>query len=806
MASYIPPTEDLAIFDPSVFKKSTDPLTIVEADKRYLRFPNAQGTENFVDMNVYGDATIDGQITATGDLFLNPVGSIDCNGKTINMTGGEIHNVPLIHSQNNQDIVIEGKGTGDVILKTNNADTLTIADDGSVIVLNPSLHTPVPTSSTLSGVLSNGNNAGINNINMNNNSILNLNNVSSLNNNDITIEGKGTGDVVLKTNNLNRVIISDTGTIDVSSNTIQSVSNINSRTNQNMILDAKGASNSLILRGDASNAITVNGAGNIGVDFPIFMTANLPTRREIQTSAVNFSNAGVNPYNSTTRSQMYNSGPSFYIINSNTSGNTRFIVKDASNADINALDITSSALTVANNVNLAMGPGNGVISQTNITGTITPVNYLKKTDIRYNSNSATGVGTSALDVYDDFNNRGFFFLPNSGSGSLGNTNQQNDACITSRVQNGGVLTLSNWNSNLRNGIRIGTTDASNCFVSLQCGQNSTADWTEFRMDYTRTGGANTTTTSFNNTINFNPGGNLAPARRQLTGLGTLNFTDILGNTTAGTRNSLLYMDSSLVVPGMIYDCSLNNGNHIFTVNTNAGAKTSPFYVGPTLTSCLNTLSVRNANTTSNRLDISTGNSSFTTTMTARNGTASSNSILEINAVAVDANLAETPVKNISFTTTAINNYLPITLNTGSLAPADVGSLGGSITTDVGIVSNITTSSSVRSAANYTIPSAGVYLINACFNFGTVLNDAQFSRMACGVSSTNNAFNTTGAYSVSNWNWDSLFTIQHPATDRRPVSCVLRFTGSGTIYFNYVSEFNSPANTSIALTYTITRIG
>lgn len=69
-------------------------------------------------------------ITSSADLILNPVGSIDCNGKTINMTGGEIHNCDLIHSQNNTDIVIEGKGTGDIILKTNSVNRLTITDAG----------------------------------------------------------------------------------------------------------------------------------------------------------------------------------------------------------------------------------------------------------------------------------------------------------------------------------------------------------------------------------------------------------------------------------------------------------------------------------------------------------------------------------------------------------------------------------------------------------------------------------------------------------------------------------------------------
>lgn len=70
------------------------------------------------------------QITATGDLTLNPVGAIECSGKNINVTNGSISNIPLIHSQNNTNIIIEGKGTGDIILKTNSVDRITIGNTG----------------------------------------------------------------------------------------------------------------------------------------------------------------------------------------------------------------------------------------------------------------------------------------------------------------------------------------------------------------------------------------------------------------------------------------------------------------------------------------------------------------------------------------------------------------------------------------------------------------------------------------------------------------------------------------------------
>ncbi len=69
-------------------------------------------------------------IDTTGDLILDPVGSINTNGSTLDMGSGEIHKCPLIHSQNNNDIIVEGLGTADVILKTGTVDRITVRDDG----------------------------------------------------------------------------------------------------------------------------------------------------------------------------------------------------------------------------------------------------------------------------------------------------------------------------------------------------------------------------------------------------------------------------------------------------------------------------------------------------------------------------------------------------------------------------------------------------------------------------------------------------------------------------------------------------
>jgi len=71
-------------------------------------------------------------IDTTGNLILNPVGNVDLSGNTLDMGNGEIHKCPLIHSQTNNDIIVEGLGTADVILKTNSVNRLTISDTGTL--------------------------------------------------------------------------------------------------------------------------------------------------------------------------------------------------------------------------------------------------------------------------------------------------------------------------------------------------------------------------------------------------------------------------------------------------------------------------------------------------------------------------------------------------------------------------------------------------------------------------------------------------------------------------------------------------
>jgi len=154
MTSYIPPTINTPIFDPTQFTDD-NPITISEGDGRYLRFPISQGSET-----INGDLTItneaicstipSGNTSLTNKLYVDNAISTVTTGyvditSTQSISGQKTFTnantyvtgtltTSLISSVNNTDIVIEGKGTGDVILKTNTVNRLTVNELGQVSV------------------------------------------------------------------------------------------------------------------------------------------------------------------------------------------------------------------------------------------------------------------------------------------------------------------------------------------------------------------------------------------------------------------------------------------------------------------------------------------------------------------------------------------------------------------------------------------------------------------------------------------------------------------------------------------------
>ena len=71
MSIYSPPTQNVAIFDTELFKTSDRSITQGEADKRYLRFPIAQGTETLQTIAVNGVATFNNNIDVNGLATFN---------------------------------------------------------------------------------------------------------------------------------------------------------------------------------------------------------------------------------------------------------------------------------------------------------------------------------------------------------------------------------------------------------------------------------------------------------------------------------------------------------------------------------------------------------------------------------------------------------------------------------------------------------------------------------------------------------------------------------------------------------------
>lgn len=115
MADYKPPTEQLPIFDSSVFLSGDQTLTQNQADKRYLRYPNAQGTENLQAINVNGPADFNTSVNIDGILTTT---------NAINMTGGSTGLNNIATRQLSLKDATNGNNNGSSILTNGNVLTV----------------------------------------------------------------------------------------------------------------------------------------------------------------------------------------------------------------------------------------------------------------------------------------------------------------------------------------------------------------------------------------------------------------------------------------------------------------------------------------------------------------------------------------------------------------------------------------------------------------------------------------------------------------------------------------------------------
>jgi hypothetical protein len=91
MADYDPPIENLPIFDSLMFKTGDEFITQRQGDKRYLRYPNAQGTENLQTVNISGTLTASGNAIFNNDLTSNDI--FEIKDATTSATGKVIFNI-----------------------------------------------------------------------------------------------------------------------------------------------------------------------------------------------------------------------------------------------------------------------------------------------------------------------------------------------------------------------------------------------------------------------------------------------------------------------------------------------------------------------------------------------------------------------------------------------------------------------------------------------------------------------------------------------------------------------------------------
>ena len=563
---------------------------------------------------------------------------------------------------------------------------------------------------------------------------------------------------------------------------------------------------------NVNGVLTANSTANFKRPLSMNDTTS-SANRTINSSFYNFYDSNV-AGSTNLNGTLYNSNGAMYLYNTVDSGTINFAVDSSSNVQSIPLTIADTGLTItkpttinANN-NIFMTAGTGIINQPTSVATLSSINALKRTTISINSGSASGSGNSALEIVDDVNGKGCFILPNSGSGSLSGINSANDCAITSRsTQNNNALVFSNWNSAMRNGMRIFTTDISNCGVSIQCGADTAGNYADFKMDYNRT--TNITTASFNNPINFNPAGTTPASKRLLSGLGTLSFTDISGNSSNGTVVSGIWTDSSLAsatnLGGIFYDSGINGGAHQFIVN-NGGTETTPFFVSPSLTSINNTFLVRSSVTPSNRFDILTDSAS-NTYIRARTSTPSANGIININCDTVSAGgvVSNSPVLTLTPYYVEMKKGLYLNYPTSS---ASSSSYLGFITGPTAFSTvALATSASERNFNNFTISTAGTYNITLLITLAGSANHSLTEWRYCldGTSATFPSTSTPTKYTPS-INGNAPVDLDAITTAYFSSSFNVVATAGNVFYLNYKMVFAGGGNVVMGCIYSYTRIG
>ena len=379
MADYDPPIENLPIFDSLMFKTGDEPITQRQADKRYLRYPNAQGTENLQSVNISGTLNASGIANFTSDL--NSLGRLNATGianffsdlnssGTLGQTG-----IANFSSDVNSTGMLTQSGVANFTNDINSSDVLNIYDatlanqnkiclnlESQGVPLNRLRFSLNPTAGFLNPIVRSGDIAmcyGTTNPNATAISIAPVGATSC--GLRMSREGIGIGSGGTGVEQNNRIIITPASFSLVANGTSQQVDISN-----NIVLNNGTGTNRQItasylkLTDITSNTPTVQiyGSGtNIAMDNNIIMSNASSVNRQITSSYLNVTDISSNALTG----QIYGSG-----ININFSKNIKMIGAVDSDRQITTTFLNLTDIAANNNVCQIYGAGNGAIFDNNV--------------------------------------------------------------------------------------------------------------------------------------------------------------------------------------------------------------------------------------------------------------------------------------------------------------------------------------------------------------------------------------------------------------------------------------------------------
>jgi hypothetical protein len=301
------------------------------------------------------------------------------------------------------------------------------------------------------------------------------------------------------------------------------------------------------------------------------------------------------------------------------------------------------------------------------------------------------------------------------------------------------------------------------------------------------------------TLRFNTGG--ASTDRDIIGVGSIVLTDTFGG---GTSSSIQATTNTIEpISGMIYDCNINGGFHIFKCNDSAGTETAPVYYGSALSSFSNTLVVRNATTPSNRLDF-TADAAQNFVLEAKTNTDNTIANLHIDCQERGTGGSLFGGRVATFNPSSLTIRRPLQFNYITVPTLNT-QLGYVLSPTSIFDSSLSASASVQNVGNFSVPVTGTWMVQASVRLTGSANHSltTFKAGISGVSGTLPALNSMYGMSLVGHQNISLSTTD---TADFPMTSTIKIPSGGTTYVVLIINFSGGGTVNVKTSYALTRIG